>query len=194
VALQTDVNAAALAEGRWGGARGLADHAYVTIGTGVGVGLIVGGRPAGGVAHGEMGHIRVGRATGDTWPGACPFHGDCVEGLISGPALAARHGRPGTEIPPAHRDWDLFEHTLTGLLHTLVLTLVPARIAIGGGVVAGRAEMFAALRRRLAHSLNGYGAMRDYCADLDQRIGPPGLGDLAGPLGPIALGLDALCA
>jgi fructokinase len=94
IALQTDVNGAALAEGRWGGAQGMESHAYITVGTGVGVGLIVGGRPLVGLTHSEMGHIRLNRAQGDAWPGSCPFHGDCVEGLIAGPAIAARLGLP----------------------------------------------------------------------------------------------------
>ena len=88
IALQTDVNGAALAEGRWGGAQDMESHAYITIGTGVGVGLIVGGRPLVGLTHSEMGHIRLNRAHGDDWPGLCSFHGDCVEGLIAGPAIA----------------------------------------------------------------------------------------------------------
>ncbi len=192
IALQTDVNGAALAEGRWGGAQGMESHAYITVGTGVGVGLIVGGRPLVGLTHSEMGHIRLNRAQGDHWPGSCPFHGDCVEGLIAGPAIAARLGRPGHTVPDDDPSWALFDHSLTQLLHTLVLTFAPERIAIGGGVVESRAGLFDRLRQKLAASLNGYGAAVRFVGDVDTRLGPPALGAMAGPLGPIALALDVL--
>ena len=192
VGLQSDVTAAAIAEGRWGAARGLANHAYVTIGTGVGVGAVVDGRALAGTASSEIGHIRVTRAPGDVWAGACAYHGDCVEGLISGPALAARHGAPAEDIPVGSPDWRLFEHTLTGLLHALVLMAGPDRIAIGGGVVARRADLFPGLRDALAASLNQYGMTTGFVADVGRRLGPPGLGTMAGPLGAIAVGLAAV--
>ena len=192
LAIQTDGVGAALAEARWGAARGLANHCYITIGTGVGVGLIAGGRPVQGVAHGEAGHMRVARAGGDEFPGNCPFHGDCVEGLIAGPALARRFGRPGREIADDAPEWALFVHDLTGLLHNLVLTAAPERIAIGGGVMATREQLFPRLCNALADSIGGYGTLADYAAQLDWRLGPPGLGTLAGPMGAIAMGLDAL--
>ncbi|WP_206366502.1 ROK family protein [Sphingomonas gei] len=191
IGFQTDVNGAALAEARWGAAQGLATHAYLTIGTGVGVGLIAGGRPVQGVAHGEAGHMRVPRAAGDSYPGWCRFHGDCVEGLISGPALAERFGRPGRELPVDGPEWDLFVHDLGGLLHNLVTVAAPERIAIGGGVIAARGHLFPRLRARLAESLGGYGSLAGYAGELDRRLGPPGLGAMAGPLGALAVGMDA---
>ncbi|AQR73953.1 ROK family protein [Sphingomonas sp. LM7] len=189
IGFQTDVNGAALAEARWGAAQGLATHAYITIGTGVGVGLIAGGRPVQGVAHGEAGHMRVPRAAGDSYAGWCRFHGDCVEGLISGPALAERFGSPGKELPHDGPEWDLFVHDLCGLLHNLVTVAAPERIAIGGGVIAARGHLFPRLRARLAESLGGYGSLAGYAAELDARLGPPGLGNMAGPLGALAVGL-----
>ncbi|MDT8758821.1 ROK family protein [Sphingomonas psychrotolerans] len=192
IGFQTDVNGAALAEARWGAAQGLATHAYITIGTGVGVGLIAGGRPVQGVAHGEAGHMRVPRAPGDTYAGWCRFHGDCVEGLISGPALAARFDRPGHELPEDGPQWDLFVHDLGGLLHNLVTVAAPERIAIGGGVIAKRAHLFPRIRARLAESLGGYGSLAGYAGELDQRLGPPGLDSMAGPLGALAVGLTAV--
>lgn len=190
VAIHTDVVGAALAEGRWGAAMGLATHAYVTIGTGVGVGLVVDGKPAGGSSHGEAGHMRVPRMAGDSFPGACEYHGDCVEGLIAGPALALRAGRPGDTIGRDDPLWATFVHDLAGLLHNLVVTLVPQRIAIGGGVVATRPELFAPVRTALADNLAGYGLFDRFAADLEDRVGAPGLGPLAGPLGAIAIGVD----
>jgi fructokinase len=194
IGFQTDVNGAAIAEGRWGAAQGMTTHVYITIGTGVGVGLVAGGRPVLGVAHGEAGHMRVPRLPGDTYPGWCPFHGDCVEGLISGPALAERFGHPGRELPDDGPQWDLFVHDLGGLLHNLVATAAPERIAIGGGVIASRPHLFPRLRTRLTDSLGGYGSLVTYVGELDRRLGPPGLGTMAGPLGAIAMGLEAMGA
>jgi fructokinase len=192
VGFQTDVNGAALAEGRWGAARGMDAHAYITIGTGVGVGLVSGGRPLMGWAHGEAGHMRVPRVRGDDYAGWCRFHGDCIEGLISGPALAERFGVKGEALPDDAPQWDLVVHDLAALLHNLVVTAAPERIAIGGGVVSERPWLFDRLRARLAESLNGYGAFAAYAGELEARLGPPGLGAMAGPLGAIAIGLDAL--
>jgi fructokinase len=192
MAIQTDVVGAALAEQRWGAARGLSSHCYITVGTGVGVGLISGSRPVQGMAHGEAGHMRVRRAPGDDFVGCCPFHGDCVEGLISGPALAKRFGRPASELPDGGDEWDLFVHDLAGLLHNLVVTAAPERIAIGGGVLASRERLFPKLRAALAASIAAYGSLASYAEQLDRRLGPPGLGMMAGPLGALAMGLGAL--
>lgn len=192
LAIQTDVVGAALAEQRWGAARGLSSHCYITVGTGVGVGLISGSRPVQGVAHGEAGHMRVRRAPGDAFAGCCPFHGDCVEGLISGPALAKRFGRPASELPDGSDEWDLFIHDLAGLLHNLAVTASPERIAIGGGVMASRERLFPKLRAALAASIAAYGSLALYAEQLERRLGPPGLGTMAGPLGALATGLGAL--
>ena len=189
-AIQTDVNGAALAEARWGAAQGLSSHAYITIGTGVGVGMVSGGRPIQGLAHGEAGHMRVPRAAGDGFAGWCPFHGDCVEGLIAGPALAARFGVKGEALPDDGPEWDLFVHDLGGLLHNLMVGFAPERIAIGGGVMSAREHLFPRLRTRLAASIGGYGSFAGL--DLDALVGPPGLGAMAGPLGAIAMGLEAV--
>lgn len=192
LAIQTDVNGAALAEARWGAAAGLSTHAYITIGTGVGVGLVANGRPIMGYAHGEAGHMRSARAPGDSFAGWCPFHGDCAEGLLSGPALAARFGRPGQDVSDDAPEWDYFAHDLAALLHNLVVSLAPERIAIGGGVMTQRPALFPQVREKLAAMINGYGALAGYCAELETRVGPPGLGDMAGPLGAIAMGLEAI--
>src|SRR5580692_7236430 len=118
VGFDTDVNGAALAEGRWGAARGLADYAYVTVGTGVGVGLVVNGRLAHGFGHPELGHIRIARIRGDNWKGTCAFHGDCVEGLASGVAIAARGGVAAGQLPAESPSWALGGHGRAQWLHT----------------------------------------------------------------------------
>lgn len=185
----TDVNAAALAEGRWGAAQGLTDYAYVTVGTGVGVGLIVNGRPTRGLAHCELGHIRVARLAGDDWAGACPYHGDCVEGLASGPAIKARLGeRPIHDIPADDAVWQAVAHPLAQMCHTMLLTTAPRRILFGGGVIQGQPQLIGLIHAGLRESVAGYMAVpeaEDYCC-------APGLGDKAGPLGPVALALAAL--
>lgn len=190
--IDTDVNGAALAEARWGAAQGLASHAYVTVGTGIGVGSIVGGRSVRGLGHCEAGHMQVGRLAGDDWPGVCPYHGDCAEGLASGPAVAARAGAPGDQVDPSDPAWDMVVHALGGLLHNVVLATAPQRILVGGGVASGRPWLLPRVRDALVASLNGYAVADRIAAQIDQFVQPPGLGERAGPLGAVALGLDAV--
>lgn len=186
VALDTDVDGAALAEMRWGAAAGLSDFAYVTIGTGVGVGLIVDGKPVGGFGHAELGHMRIARAPGDTWPGACPYHGDCVEGLAAGPAIVARSGSHASLIAADDPIWHLVGHAIAQMLHNIVLTATPRRIFLGGGVISAQPQLFPIIRRELQASLAGYVSSPELDR-IDDYVVPPGLGTLAGPLGPIAL-------
>lgn len=186
VALDTDVNGAALAEMRWGAAAGLDNFAYVTIGTGVGVGLIVGGAPIGGFGHAELGHMRVPRLAGDDWPGSCPYHGDCVEGLAAGPAIIQRAGMRASLIAADDPIWSLVGHAIAQMLHNIVLTATPRQIFLGGGVITAQPQLFPIIRRDLRASLNGYLVAREL-ERLELYVVPPGLGTLAGPLGPIAL-------
>lgn len=186
VGFDTDVNGAALAEMRWGIGRGLEDFAYITVGTGVGVGLVVNGRPTRGFGHSELGHVRVPRLPGDGWPGACPYHGDCVEGLAAGGAVAARSGTAGAELPDDHPVWDGVAHALAQLCHVVVCAAAPRRIAIGGGVVSGRPELLARIEAKLVESLAGYVTL-----PAGPYVVAPGLGPLAGPLGAVAVGLEA---
>lgn len=184
--LDTDVNGAALAEMRWGSGRGMADFAYITVGTGIGVGLVANGRPTRGFGHSELGHLRVARRAGDDWPGSCPFHGDCAEGLASGSALSARLGAELASASPDHPAWDSVTWTLAQLCQAIVLAAAPRRIAIGGGVPGRQPHLLQRIEAQLIESLNGYVELpvRNYvCA--------PQLGDDAGPLGAIALAIDA---
>lgn len=187
----TDVVGAALAEARWGAAKGLADVAYVTVGTGIGVGLIAGGRPVDGLTHAELGHIRPVRMAGDDWVGNCPFHGACLEGLAAGPAIAARTGEPAADLGADHPAWDGVAHALGQLLHALVLTGVPRRIVMGGGVMVGTTHLFPKVRLAMTKSLAGYITLPEVGL-ADTYVVPPALGGNAGPLGAILLGEQAL--
>jgi len=185
--IDTDVNGAALAEMRWGSGRGMEDFAYITVGTGVGVGLIVNGQPTRGFAHCELGHIRVQRLPGDDWVGSCPFHGDCVEGLVSGPALRARTGRDPAELAPDDPAWEAVAWSLAQLCHTIVCAAAPRAIAIGGGVVDSNAHLHARIEEMLEQSLNGYMQLPTGAP----YVRAPELGRNAGPLGAIALAMRA---
>lgn len=183
----SDVAGAALGEGRWGAAQGIADHAYVTVGTGIGVGLVLGGEPTNGLTHPELGHIRPVRLAGDTWPGSCPFHGDCLEGLAAGTAIRARTGKGAEALAADDPVWDGVAHALAQLAHTLVLTGIPRRIVMGGGVMTGIPHLFPRIRTRLIESLAGYGTAPGL-DPVDAYVVPALLGNNAGPLGAIELG------
>jgi fructokinase len=179
IAFDTDVNGAALGEARWGAAQGISDFIYLTVGTGIGGGALVNGRPLHGLAHPEMGHIRIPHDLArDPFPGVCPFHGDCLEGLAAGPAIQARWGKPAPELPADHPAWALEAHYLALALADWMYTLSPKLILIGGGV-AEQAHLFPKIRGELSGILNGY---IQSC-----EIAPPGLGSRAGVLGAMAL-------
>ena len=190
IGITTDVIGAALAEGRWGAARGLVDYAYVTVGTGVGVGIVSGGRPLMGCHHPELGHVRVVRAEGDVWPGACRYHGACVEGLASGSAIEARSGGLAAQLPEDSPIWDSVAHALGQLAHHLVLSVAPQRILVGGGVAGARPHLFPRIRSCLAASLNGYLDIPEVNQALASYIVAPGLDARAGPLGALAVAQD----
>jgi fructokinase len=180
----TDVNGAALAEWRWGAGASSDSVLYLTVGTGIGGGLCLRGRPLHGLGHPEMGHVFVRRsAEADSFPGTCPYHGDCLEGVASGPAIAARWGRPADELPDDHPAWRQHTDHLAVALCQFICVLSPQVIVIGGGV-GSRRQLFEPLRNTVAGLINGYVPLPE--------IVPPGLGDRAGVLGALALGMDAL--
>ncbi|WP_420144273.1 ROK family protein [Sphingobium sp.] len=188
-AFDTDVNGAAMAEMRWGSGRGLHDFAYVTVGTGVGVGLIVHGAPTRGIGHSEIGHIRVPRYPGDDVASTCPYHPDCVEGRASGPALGRRlNGRAPADVGPDDPVWAPIVDTLANMAHALVCTTGPMRIAMGGGVLSGQPHLMSRINAALLDSLNGYMPL----PDPGHYVVAPALGGQAGPLGAIALAASAL--
>lgn len=191
VGFHTDVVGAALAEARWGAAAGLADMAYVTVGTGIGVGLVSRGAPLDGLTHQELGHIRPVRLPGDDWVGVCPYHGGCYEGLASGPAIAARAGAKAETLAADDPVWDGVVHVLGQLLHMLVQTGVPRRIVFGGGVMVGMPFLFPRIREAMLKSLAGFSLLPEV-ALADSYVVPAALGGRAGPLGAILLGQQAL--
>lgn len=187
VAIDTDVNAAAVGEGKWGAAVGLDNFLYLTIGTGVGGGGVFNGSPLHGLVHPEIGHIRLPHDwQKDTYQGFCPYHGDCFEGLAAGPALLGRWGVPGDTLPLEHPAWALEAHYIALALHSLICTLSPTRIILGGGVMQ-QMHLFPMIRAEVLTLLNGYVQSPAIVDNIDSYIVPPGLGNRAGVLGAVAL-------
>jgi fructokinase len=187
VAFDTDVNAAALGEHRWGAARGIDTFVYLTVGTGIGGGAMVEGRLLHGLVHPEMGHFRIPHDRNrDPFEGTCPFHGDCLEGLASGPAIEARWGAPGEQLPEGHPAWPLEAHYLALGLMAIVCIVSPRRIILGGGVME-RSFLFPMIRAELQDLLNGYIQAAALTEAIDQTVVPPALGGRAGVLGALAL-------
>lgn len=185
IGLDTDVNGAALGEATWGAGQGLSDILYLTVGTGIGGGALSGGKPVHGMMHPEMGHIRIPRDPSDSFPGCCPFHRDCLEGLASGTAMFERWGLRAQQLPDDHPAWRLEARYLALGMLNFVMTLSPQRIIAGGGVMH-RSLLFPLIREEMQSLLAGY-LQSPPIADLDTYLVPPALGDDAGVLGAIAL-------
>lgn len=192
IGFDTDVNGAALSEYRWGAAQGLDTMIYLTIGTGIGGGGLIGGQLIHGVLHPEMGHIRLPRdPQRDPFPGGCPFHGDCFEGLAAGPALEKRWGVRAETLPPDHPAWALEAHYIGLALSSYVCTLAPQRIILGGGVME-QPHLLPLVRAETQRLLNGYIQVPAVLSEIDAYIVRPGLGNRAGVLGAFALAELAL--
>jgi fructokinase len=191
IGFNTDVNAAALAEHRWGAARDVDNLVYLTIGTGIGGGVIVDGAPLHGLTHPEIGHIHPRRHPLDGgFAGVCPFHGDCLEGLASGPAIVARSGALLQQLDAAHSQWSIEADYLGQLCAQLVLTVSPRRIVMGGGVMS-QARLLPLIRLRLLHWLGGYVDRGEILSDSGRYVVAPELGDNAGVLGALILAMNA---
>jgi fructokinase len=187
IALDTDVNAAALGEQRWGAAAGLETFCYITLGTGIGGGGMANGRLLHGLLHPEFGHMRIPHdRQRDPFDGVCPYHGDCFEGLASGEALRHRWGAPGETLTGEAAVWELeAEYVAFGLVN-VICTLSPQRIILGGGVTQQPA-LLPLVRREVQRLLAGYVDAPELGDGIDQFIVAPGLGDRAGVLGAIEL-------
>lgn len=192
VTLDTDVNAAAVAEYRWGASQGLDSSIYFTIGTGIGAGVIIDGQPMHGLLHPEMGHIRIPHdRQADPFPGVCPFHGDCFEGLASGNALRLRWGQPAEQLPPGHPAWELEAGYIALALVNQVCSLSPKRIILGGGVMQ-QADLLPLVRQKTLRLLNNYVQSPTITAGIETYIVSPLLGNRSGVLGAIALAQSIL--
>ncbi len=190
VGFDTDVNAAVLAEATWGAGQDLENVLYVTVGTGIGGGAMIEGRLVHGLMHPEMGHIRVPHdRERDPFPGVCPYHGDCLEGLASGPSLEARWGALPEKLSPDHPAWILEAEYLGIACMNWICAFSPERIILGGGVM--QPHLFPALRNRTRSALNGYIDLPEVTQRIESYIVPPGLGERAGVLGALALGARA---
>lgn len=185
--LDTDVNAAALAEYRWGAAQDTDVSIYVTIGTGVGAGIVINGRTLKGLLHPEIGHLYIGEVDGIQ--GVCPYHGSCIEGLAAGASMHKIWHAPPETLSDNHPAWDIQAKVLAKLVHNLMISFSPQRIAIGGGVMAKNGLLENTIRYAET-SLNGYLAMPN-AMTLSDIVTAPGLGDKAGLLGALALVLEA---
>ncbi|MDZ4248619.1 MAG: ROK family protein [Candidatus Nanopelagicales bacterium] len=193
VVFDTDVNAAALGEQRFGAGRGVSSLVYLTVGTGIGGGAMIDGRLAHGLIHPEMGHIRIPRPAQELarFAGVCPFHGDCWEGVASGPAMAARWGQSAEDLRPDHPAWDLEAEYIASGLHALVCVLSPERIILGGGV-GSVPHLLRRVRPRLVDSLAGYIASPMITERTLEYVVGPGLGNDSGVVGALALAQTAL--
>lgn len=186
VAIDTDVNAAALAEARWGAGIGYGSLLYLTIGTGIGGGFVSKGQIIGGLSHPEMGHIRVPRHPDDLdFPGICPFHGDCLEGLACGPAIKLRWGASLDKLDNSHPAHAIVAWYLAQAVTTFRAILQPARIVLGGGVM-GASGLLDAVQREAAIAGNAY-----FAGDPAETIVAPGLGERSGLMGALALVLNS---
>ena len=190
LALDTDVNAAALAEIRWGAASGHDNVVYVTVGTGIGGGIVVNGRAIHGLMHPEIGHMRPRRLPDDDLDGLCPFHGDCFEGLAAGPAIRKRWGKPLNDLPAGHPAFAMEADYLGQLAVNLLLTASPTKLIFGGGVM-NCTELLPMIRDAAAQHLNNYLDLTDASSASEELIVTPGLESNAGLLGAVALVIDA---
>ena len=191
VGIDTDVNAAALAESRLGAAKGLGSCVYVTIGTGIGGGVIVDGKPVHGLTHPEMGHQLMRPEAGDPMPdGVCPYHKGCLEGLAAGPAIARRWGKPGQELPQNHKAWIIEAGYVAQLCHNAIMNISPEKIILGGGVM-GQSFLIDLVREKTMELLGGYLSSPVTENGLKDYIVTPGLGINSGVMGSWLLAVEA---
>lgn len=185
-AFDTDVNVAALGEGKWGSAQNLDDFLYFTIGTGVGGGAIINSKPLHGLVHPEMGHILLNQNNSDKYAGKCPYHQNCFEGLASGPSIKERWGISAEDLDDHHPAWELEADYIAQAMCDFICSFSPKRIILGGGVMQKK-FLYPLIREKTQQYLNGYVQSEMITSRMNEYIVPPGLGNQAGMLGAIAL-------
>lgn len=186
IIFDTDVNAAAIGEGKWGAGINLENFVYFTIGTGIGAGAIINHQPVHGLIHPEMGHILLIKNPLDSYKGKCPYHANCFEGFASGPAIEERWGSSAASLPPTHPAWDMEADYIAQALCNIICTLSPQKIILGGGVMQ-QFHLFLKIRQKTKDYLNGYIPANIILENIDEYIVPPKLGNKAGMLGAIAM-------
>ncbi|MBR8700973.1 putative fructokinase [Fusobacterium sp. DD29] len=191
IGFDTDVNIAALGEYTWGGAKGLDSCFYMTVGTGVGAGIIAEGKMIHGLLHPEVGHMIVPKHPEDDFEGICPFHKNCLEGLACGPAIEKRWGKKGHELPADHKAWDIEAYYLSIAVVETIVMLSPEKIILGGGVMK-QSQLFEKIRKQVKEMLNGYINVSEITENIDEYIIYPKLGDNAGISGGLALAKQVL--
>ena len=192
VGFDTDVNGAVLGEVTWGAAKGMDSAIYITIGTGVGVGVYANGGLLHGLIHPEGGHMLLAKHPKDTYKGKCPFHENCVEGLASGPAIEARWGKKGIELAGRDEVWELEAYYIAQAVTNYILAYSPQKVILWGGVMH-QEQLFGMVRKEVQRLLNGYVAHETITTDkIADYIVPPALGEDPGIMGAIKLGMDAL--
>ena len=189
IGFNTDVNGSCLGEMTFGAAKGLRSVAYITVGTGVGVGICIDGKPLHGMMHAEAGHMLVKRYPGDTFVGACPFHGDCIEGLCAGGSIEQRLGKKAFLLEENDPVWTYTGYYISQLIVNLILTVSPQRVILGGGVMKQK-QLFPIIREQVPKLLNGYVKTKEL-ADIKQYIVEAECGDDQGVLGALLLGYEA---
>lgn len=191
VGFDTDVNAAALGEYTWGAAKGLNSCFYMTVGTGIGAGIIAEGNLIHGLLHPEAGHMMICHEERDLFEGACPFHKNCLEGMASGPAIEKRWGKKPSELDSDHIGWDIEAHYLSVAIMDAILMISPEKIILGGGVMK-QSHLFPLIRKKVQERLNGYIKIPEILENIENYIVYPELGDNAGICGGLALALREL--
>ena len=192
-AIDVDVGGAAIAEWKWGAGQGTSNLIYLTVGTGIGGGLITAGKVHHGFGHPDMGHVTLERVPGDEYSGHCPFHGACLEGMAAGPAIEDRWGQPGRDLADRDEVWDLEATYLAQALRSFTYVVAPERIIIGGGVMQ-RPGLLELVRSKLTDQLNGYATSSISDGELTKYVVAPQFGQDAGLIGAIALAMGATSA